>query len=300
MRRLHIHISNRPLFYIGVVLVLFGIAAPSFWTVYNFGVYADLSLAPAQGEKFFILTACFRLLMLNILRGLPHYLGAFYMADALTFHWGKKEVPLLRILIIIPTILLVYQLIEQIYGIYYDFGVPAMLIIILMFVLIKIDFTMVSPLKKALMIFFLICSIQSLDLIPSLSGLPFGRGHTTADIKEMSRFMDAEMIPQLTGVLSFSLMMVISLLLIILIREENRIRLFSHQKALSDQALMEARIKMLENRTYLELEYLLHDLKTPLTSIKVGASILFDCRRRYAFLITTVRFINLSFFVCDC
>ena len=49
-----------------------------------------LDRALAEGEKTYVLQAAIQLLLLNILRGLPHYLGAFYVVDTVTLYYRQR------------------------------------------------------------------------------------------------------------------------------------------------------------------------------------------------------------------
>ena len=59
-----------------------------------------------------------------------------------------------------------------------------------------------------------------------------------------------------------------NMLLLLLVVDENNIRRISEQKELNEHMLMETRMRILENRTYMELRHLVHDLKSPLTSMQ--------------------------------
>ena len=61
---------------------------------------------------------------------------------------------------------------------------------------------------------------------------------------------------------------VVVVLLLLLVVDENNIRRISEQKELNEHMLMETRMRILENRTYMELRHLVHDLKSPLTSMQ--------------------------------
>ncbi len=67
---------------------------------------------------------------------------------------------------------------------------------------------------------------------------------------------------------SFALFLFMSVLLLLLVVDENNIRRISEQKELNEHMLMETRMRILENRTYMELRHLVHDLKSPLTSMQ--------------------------------
>jgi signal transduction histidine kinase len=266
---LDLHIEQRSELISGVLLVLLGLAMPGFLTVHSIGIYDNLYFALEEGNSPYLLLAAFKLLAVNTIRALPHYLGAFFIADSIAVSRRGWVLTVLQMLILFPVILLVYQLIQIMYGLRYDFGVPAMLMILLILMLNIIDFRMVPWAKKALMVFFMLATVQSLDLMPQLSSLPFGHGEATADIKAISSFLGMDGILDTIILAYFALMTVCTCLFVILIRDENHIITVNQQNAQREHELTEARLATIENRTYMELNHLVHDLKTPLTSIQV-------------------------------
>ncbi len=253
---------------LGWLLVGLGVAMPAMFTVYNIGVYDSLYQALAENNSGYLILAAFQLLLLNVFRALPHYIGAFYIVDAIAVSRKGLLCTVMKLLLFFPLILIVYQLIQMIYGLRYDFGVPAVSMILFLVILNTIDFSQVSILKKTLMVFFMLAAVQSLDLMPALAGFPFGNGEATMDIKQISTFLNVDSLLQWFLVVYFVLTGVSALLFVILIRDENNILVVSRQKEQSERELMEVRLAALESRTYTELAHLAHDLKTPLTSMQ--------------------------------
>lgn len=97
-----------------------------------------------------MLAAAFQLLLLNILRGYPNYLGAFFIADSFSTLTPRRYKKILLGCMVFPLVLLEYRLIHLLYGINYAFGVPALLTIAMMLVLAMVDLTLVSNIKSAL------------------------------------------------------------------------------------------------------------------------------------------------------
>ena len=134
--------------------------------------------------------------------------------------------------------------------------------------LAKIDFSFVGLMKKGLMVAFFITALQFLDMMPLLWNFPFGRGESSYDIKLVSKFLQADSFLQAMATIFFALFLFMSVLLLLLVVDENNIRRISEQKELNEHMLMETRMRILENRTYMELRHLVHDLKSPLTSMQ--------------------------------
>lgn len=253
---------------IGICLVLLGIVMPSFLHVGNMGIYTDLKQALGMGEKLYVILAASKLVLLNGIRSFPHYLGAFFIGEAVSLYRGGKEIRFMKTIMVCGVIPIVYVIIERIYHIRYDFGIPAILVITLLVILEKIDFNMVNIGKKSLMVAMTVMAFQWLDVMPSLSGLAFGRGETSNDIKNAALLLDGEFFLQSTALLFFFLLFFNDILLCKLILDENNLRLMSEENHRSQQALMESNMRAMENRTYMELRHLVHDLKSPLTSMQ--------------------------------
>lgn len=156
--------TDRDLRCIGWGLVLLGVLMPALVTVENTGIYRTLMNGIYQGQEIYVLLAALKLVVLNAVRAYPHYMGVFFLVE--TFRGMELRRRLLASIaavgILIPG---VYLLINRIYGIRYDFGIPALSMIAMIWVLAKIDFSFVGLMKKGLMVAFFITALQFLDMI---------------------------------------------------------------------------------------------------------------------------------------
>ncbi len=143
---------------------------------------------------------------------------------------------------------------------------PAVLLIALLVILEKIDFSLINISKKMLMLVMLIASVQFLDVMPALEGLPVGGGEVSTDIRRIAFFLEADGFLQFEATLLFFLLFVGALLFCKLIMDENDLKLLSELKEQNERMRTEKYIQMLEERTLQELRNLVHDLKTPLTA----------------------------------
>lgn len=266
MEKIKVSLIHKRQFFGGLFLVLLGILMPKFFTIYNAGIYKACFDALSEAREIKLLEAALRLWALNTFRALPHYLGAFFLADSISIS-EKKFGTVLRCLLMGLIILLVYQIIERVYRIQYDIGVPAISMIMILFVLIHVDFNLVAPIKKSVVVLFLLCTFQCLDVMPLLSGYGFGRGETSQMIKEIADFLNMSDTLNIVSLFLMFLMLVNFILYVMLIRDENHIRHANLEKEIRGRELVEIRFKALQSRTYMEMEQLVHDLKTPLTSI---------------------------------
>lgn len=164
--------SSLPKLGIGVALVLLGLVMPLLVNVDNLGVYSTLFMALERQDTVLVLYAAIRLVALNTLRCIPHYLGAFFIGESINTGKGIQFRQGVKVVLILAIIPLVYRAIEGLYGIHYDFGAPAILLIFMIVMLEKADFTTINVAKKALMVVLLISSMQFLDVMPGLSRFP--------------------------------------------------------------------------------------------------------------------------------
>lgn len=255
------------LFYLGIGLVTLGLMMPAFLGVQNVRLYDTLYLAVRNEQEIYVLLAALELVSLNAVRAFPHYLGVFFLVESFS-GLKMRYKPVASIVVVCCTIPGVYAIIERVYHIRYDFGIPAVSMIIVLIILGKIDFSFINLPKKALMVGLLITSLQFLDMMPSLWPFPFGRGESAYDIKLVSKFLNADIFLQGMSTVCFAVLFFTAVLLMMLIIDENNIHKISEQKEKNEQMLMETRMRNLENRNYMELRHLVHDLKSPLTSMQ--------------------------------
>lgn len=255
------------LFYIGTGLVLLGLVMPALISMEDIGLYDTLLAAIYQEQEVYLLYAALKLVAVNAVRAYPHYLGVFFLVEFFESLRLRRRM-IMSTIVVCVTIPGVYVLIDWIYKIHYDFGIPAISMIAVLVVLAKIDFSFVSIAKKTLLVAMLITALQFLDMMPLLWRFPFGRGEISYDIKLVSTFLGADQFLQALSTIFFVLLIFMTILLLMLIIDENNIRKISEQKELNEHMLMETRMRVLENRTYMELRHLVHDLKSPLTGIQ--------------------------------
>lgn len=267
--------------FVGAFLVLIGLMMPLAANVRNFMIYDSLSRALGEREKIYVLLAAIKLVALNSLRSFPHYLGAFFLGEALDVRYKGRRLQAVRTVSVCVLIPLVYLLIELIYDIHYDFSGPAVLVIAMLVMVEKANFNMVDLSKKALMLVLLITAMQFLDVMPALDTMPFGRGETSHDIKMAAKLLGAEPFLQEFAVLLFTLMLLSAILLCKLIMDENNLRILSELKGQNERMRAQQQMQALEERTQQELRHLVHDLKTPLTAAQALVSVVkMGCQQR--------------------
>ena len=242
---------------IGLALIALSFLMPVLFTVQNFQVREYMHLALEKQDNTDLMVAALRLVMLNALRAAPHYIGAYYIAESVElYRRGKKSwIPnACMILLILP---LVYEGIGLVHGIRYDFGLPALLLGSSVVLFRRLDYQYISLTKKTLM-----------------SGLPVGRGETSSDIKLFADVLEANSLLNAIGAVGILVVALFATIILLQLRDENNLLRLSEEKEKMQTVQSRAALLEMKNRTYREMKYLVHDLKSPLTSTQTLVGIL--------------------------
>lgn len=76
---------------LGLILVIIGIWAPDFINIENFKIYDLIRNSITERDKSLLIMASFRLIILNSIRSLPHYLGTFIIAESIELMLNEKK-----------------------------------------------------------------------------------------------------------------------------------------------------------------------------------------------------------------
>lgn len=277
MSSIHLKSIGKQKLMVGSLLMITSMLMPMLINVDNFGIYPLLYDALEYNENEYMIYAALKLVALNSLRSMPHYLGAFLVGESFEFWHKEKRIAYARAIIASALVPVAYYLIYRIYGIRYDFGGPAIILILMLIMLGSADLAFVNVAKKALMVLILITAVQVLDVMPWLTNMPFGRGETSSDIKAIAFLLDSDGFLQIITMTLFSLLLASSVLLCKLIIDENNLRELFEYKERSERARNEQRIKAMEARSWMELLHLVHDLKSPLTAAQALVSVVRMC-----------------------
>ena len=259
---------------IGLALIALSFLMPVLFTVQNFQVREYMHLALEKQENTDLMVAALRLVMLNALRAAPHYIGAYYIAESVElYRRGKKSwIPnACMILLILP---LVYEGIGLVHGIRYDFGLPALLLGSSVVLFRRLDYQYISLTKKNLMLLIFTIAFQFLDIMPLMSGLPVGRGETSSDIKLFADVLEANSLLNAIGAVGILVVTLFATIILLQLRDENNLLRLSEEKEKMQTVQSRAALLEMKNRTYREMKYLVHDLKSPLTSTQTLVGIL--------------------------
>ena len=258
----------------GIVLIGASFLMPLMFNVHNFGVIASIMQALRDAEKIDLIAAAMKLVALNSLRGIPHYVGAYFVGESLSFRWREHRAWPLNSLLILIILLLTYQGIGFIHDIHYDFGIPAVLVCFFVFFFRKVHYRYLSLSKKASMIALVLTACQFLDIMPGMDRFPVGRGETSREIKMTSSILGADTVLNTTATVGILLFLTFALTVFFQLREENNLKELSFLKEQNQAILMQSQLNEMKNRTHQEMQYLVHDLKSPLTAVQTLVGVL--------------------------
>jgi hypothetical protein len=253
--------------------VLSGLFAPIAFNVGNFGISGLLHESIVEADTGKLILAAFKLVILNSIRALPHYLGAFIIAEAITVVYRGRNLNWMKGFLAILIIPVVYRLIYYIHGFNYDFGIPAFIALMSIILIENLNYSNISIAKKSFIFILMLLGVQWLDVIPGLSAFGFGRGEVSSDVKLIASFIEADEVLTFAGVIFLVIFTVNAIMINKILSDEQRLIYTIERNKEIEKGLEEVRIKALQSRTSQEMQSLVHDLKTPLTSIQVLASV---------------------------
>lgn len=239
----------------------------------DFGVIELIWRALENDQVGPLLDAGIRLACMNTLQDLPIYLGALSLAEALADRYKDRAI-LLSYAIPIVTVPPVYWIVYRVHGVAYDFTMPAILSIAgVVFVLRLGSASSVKQKWQSLWtVALLLAGFQWLSISPTLTTLGFGHGDVSLDLKAAASVLNAENLLDLLSFIVASVMILSGLITSkFMIDYQAYIRLIEEEKRHSLQ-LERIRSEAVKARTYRELQALVHDLRTPLTTIQGLAS----------------------------
>lgn len=241
---------------IGAAMLIFGLILPAFVNVRSFKIYHLLDKAASTRDVALLIASAFLLVFLNSIRALPIYLGSYLLCSEIS----RKSRWLFRAMVIV-IIFVSYQLTSIIYSIRYDFGIPSLLVILFIYMLSGFNLETVKMYKRSTVLICALIGTQFLDVIPALTEYGFGRGIASTDIKLLAEYFDEYDLLTLFCTFQMAIFIFMAILLSRLLTDQ-------HGLLISARELAATRMQALEARKDSEIKHLVHDLKTPLTTIE--------------------------------
>lgn len=276
--------QNIHMIFVGVALITLSLFLPLIVNVKTFQIVHLIFRSLETVNVGPLIDASIRLVLMNTIRIVPVYLGALIIADMLNRervsskyqeHWllcrlgsvGKWIAPVL----LAPFL---YRVIEAIYGIRYDFRMPALLSIAT--VIVALRMSRIDPLRSlprtALIVTQLVFAFQWLDIVPALTGLGFGHGEISSTLKITVEVLNAESLFNLFGLVAAGVLLTSGLISAKFMVDYEQLLSLARLEKEHSLHIERMRSEAVLARSYRETQALVHDLKTPLTTIQGLAS----------------------------
>lgn len=267
------HVWRSPTALWGISLLCTGLLMPLLVDQADFGVLQSISYATDVQDSGRLLAAALRLVTLNTVRAVPIYFGAFLIGEA-AWSSGVGMQRLLGYALPIGVIPLIYWGIQHAYGIAYDLGVPAFLGICSLMLLHRVTLHTHSARNRSILLLLLLHAFQWLDMAPILTHLGFGRGELSLFTKTAAEFLGAADVLNLWSLTLAGFLSLVAVLTGKFMVDANEHLALLEQARKQELAVERDRLGQLEARTTRETQSLVHDLKTPLTTIEGLASLI--------------------------
>ena len=256
----------------GAALIAAGLLAPLVVNIDDFDILPLLSDSIASNGSGALLSASVRLVILNTLRAFPGYTGILLIAEGMGFFQPGRRV----YLAILPILLIpfMYVSIKMLYGITYDLGATAIAMALAVLIVSRAREMARYTVHKAVVFWLLLFGVMWLDIVPKLTEFGVGRGEISMDIKRIAVFIGAETVLDIVGISLFAIFVfnafLVARLLSVYTREIKMVEQAWHLEHLAN----ELQLRSLENRALREMKSLVHDLKTPLTTVQGLADVI--------------------------
>lgn len=252
----------------GIVFCIIGTALPAVLVPETFGVEYFLETYISQGDRFYLLLSVCGIVFLNCIRALPFFLGTFLIVENCTFFEKKDKTFICNCILTFVLLPLLYVITNVVHHLHLYFGYTSYLIIIFVLILLYMDLFSVSLADKIMLLAFSQLSLQWFDEIPALTKWGFGHGTVTLKIKEAAVLLHDD---RLLTTFAFIMSGIFTLFLVLqtrLLYQKHHLKISAIEKQKADEAMYSAQIEALKLRTNSELSHLVHDLKSPLTTIQ--------------------------------
>lgn len=250
-------ILSRSIF-IKIILIVIGATMPLWLGVEEAGLANLMRNLRESHSESTLMVASFVLVLLNTIRALPHYIGAFLLGDEIG---TKLKRPWLAVLLPILIIPLVYFIINLYNPLNYSFGGPAIILICFIILLHVLGRGRLRPITKSFVLAQLLFGVQWLDTVLFLTPFGFGNGPISTGVKMIAQEIGFDHVLTIYSLLLCFVFVINAVILAVYLA-------VSQQKWEMKQELSHAQVEALESRSGREVLHLVHDLKTPLATIE--------------------------------
>ncbi|WCK53481.1 HAMP domain-containing sensor histidine kinase [Aneurinibacillus sp. Ricciae_BoGa-3] len=266
-----------------LAIILIALFLPVWFGLEKTGIYPMMASLEIHPTGNLLMVSVLSLMIYTTLYALPNYLGCFLLSEQLGEITGWKPVKFILPILMVPAISFFGY---PYYSLASYFGPPDILMLVSIvfihrFVQDKLGFAM-----KALILAQLSIGFQWLDVIPILTPAGFGHHPVLLKMKEIAGVIGFDQALALYSLILFLIFVVNAIILAIILA-------MAGQKMKIRKALYSAQLEAIESRSGREVLQLVHDLKTPLTSIE-GLISLIDMRVKDAKIKDYCRIISQS------
>lgn len=255
----------------GVLLVLLALIIPTWATEDTFGVMVTIQRGLETGSELKLLESVFRVVALNAVYSYPRYLGAFFISAAVVFTYRERRQLWVNMAISIT----IAGAINIYNGIFYGSqrisALPLFAIPVLQLLLWSLDYPHVGVMRRMPVMICVLTGFQFVNLMPALEHFSLGRDLNAVYVKMVLVSEGLRHTLNMVMLLFACIFFSMGVFMLRVLHDENRLIQINELKAENTEILMKARIKELQSRSNWELKHLVHDLKTPLTTIQTLA-----------------------------
>lgn len=265
---------------LGLLVTAFSFITPKILWEMQFNILRNIHLSLENYNTSLLIIAAIQLVFLNTIRHLPIFLGIFIISDDF-YHTLKSksekapENPKYSVLrnnlaFLFPFVFtpVIYQLISRFYNMSFVFSNVSILAIIFMFIIYKFIQDVRYVFIKIIIVTLIVFAFDCVDIIPIFSRLNFGRGDLTSTIHQTAEFIGATQIINVLGIIFSAILLVnIAILAKMSTNYQKYLHLMEENKN-KESKMSKMQMEALESRYYIEIKNLVHDLKTPLTTIQ--------------------------------
>lgn len=263
---------------LGLFLIGLGAALPGWFTHQTLDILPQIRRAIEVYDSGQLLLAAGALVILNTVRAVPIYVGAFLTAEALRLGQEGKNgrwIGWLTPLLVIPG---VYGLIQLVHGVRYDLGGPAVAGVLAAAGVHQMAEATHGRFMRAAILTVFLFGLQWLDVVPALTPYGFGHGDLSVEVKLAAAFLGAEDLLNLWGLVSFGVFTAVAVVMAkFMVDFHQHLEVLLARQAEefhAARAEAQARAATARNRSLMEVQALVHDLKTPLTTVSGLVSLL--------------------------
>lgn len=255
----------------GIFLYCIGILLPFFMNTDNFRIYESLSKAADTHRFYYSLVVFLKLLLLNSIRSTSIYFSSFTIMEALQVKKGERRFVYSKMVLFYALIYLSFRVIDHISGAHYALGGTALCIFLFLTLVLEQEWCQDKTADKFIIMALLFVIVQVLNTYAPLNPFLFGQGEVSSDLRNLCLLLGHQKELNMVCMMILALLGVMFLAVLKLLRDEHNIKQVHREKEEMQAQLLQNRLAMVELRTYGEIQNIVHDLKTPITTI-IGLS----------------------------